>query len=276
MPYEVIKLLILPIVNKDRVLNVLVTLRGAEKVRSGVSIDGVSESDIIVNGRCFSKSSFADSKDPLILVEFIRNNLVAQNKFFSVTTKTSVNSDLCDVYQVNGVPIRGNDIFDRLYAAALLDMQKETPNNLKGKYLSFKRVGLGDVFSDEKVSRMKKIIDNVDSSSWMSFFKDDGLVDMLQMLDLLNLFDFTVVGGATISEDTFKGVLTSFAKISSKDTKSLNNYYNMAVENSDIYAKMSYVSKMIYDKPFNLIQSSNQRNSVQFVKGSERELSQVA
>lgn len=269
-------LLILPIVNKNRVLNVLVTLRDSEKVRKGVSSDEISESDIIVNGRCFSKSSFADSKDPIVILDFIRNNLVMQSKFFSVTTKAGLNSNLCDVYHVNGVPVRVNDIFDRLYVSTLLDMQKETPDNLKGKYLSFRRVGLGDVFSDEKVSRMKKIIDNVDSSSWMSFFKDDGLVDMLQMLDLLNLFDFTVVGGATISEDTFKGILTSFGKINSKDTKSLNNYYNMAVENSDIYAKMSYVSKMVYDKPFNLIQSSNQKNSVQFVKGNERELSQVA
>ena len=66
-------------------------------------------------------------------------------------------------------------------------------------------------------------------------------------------------------EDTLQQVLESFNKLHSKDTKSLNKYYNMALENRDIYAKMSYVNKLIYDRPFDLIQSSSQK-SKQFVK----------
>ena len=66
-------------------------------------------------------------------------------------------------------------------------------------------------------------------------------------------------------EDTLQQVLESFNKLHSKDTKSFNKYYNMALENRDIYAKMSYVNKLIYDRPFDLIQSSSQK-SKQFVK----------
>ena len=64
-------------------------------------------------------------------------------------------------------------------------------------------------------------------------------------------------------------------KINYKDTKSLRNYYNMALANRDIYGKMSYVSKMVYDRSLNLIQSSSQKNKSK-VKSEERELNQVA
>ena len=40
----------------------------------------------------------------------------------------------------------------------------------------------------------------------------------------------------------------------------------MAIDNRDVYAKMSYVNKLISDKPLDLIQSEAQRRNKQFVK----------
>ena len=44
-------MLILPIVNKNRVLNVRVKLKGTEKIRSAIKFPGAPESDVIVNGK---------------------------------------------------------------------------------------------------------------------------------------------------------------------------------------------------------------------------------
>lgn len=272
-------MLILPIVNKNRILNVQVTLRSAEKVRTGVNVSEIAESDIIVNGRPFSKSYFYEGVNSKTMVDFIRTNLNTQNKVFSITTKRRHNSDVCDVYDVEIPPIKVSDVFDNLYSRVLLDMQKETPGVLKSKYLSFEKVGLDDVFSDENISKVRKIVSTVyDRNYWMGMFQDGGLVPMLQIINLMSIFDFTVVSEASIKEEAIIDMLASFDKINSKDTKSLRNYYNMALANRDIYGKMSYVSKMVYDRPFNLIQSSSQkrRSGVQLVKVEERELNQVA
>ena len=56
-------MLILPIVNKNRVMNVSIRLKDAVKVRRGVCYDDASQSEIIVNREKFSESTFKDSKD---------------------------------------------------------------------------------------------------------------------------------------------------------------------------------------------------------------------
>ena len=52
-------MLVLPIVNKNRILNVKVSLKGITKVREEASNDDFLESDIIVNGRSFINSHFS-------------------------------------------------------------------------------------------------------------------------------------------------------------------------------------------------------------------------
>ena len=272
-------MLILPIVNKNRILNVQVTLRTAEKVRTGVKLTEVPESDVVVNGRPFSKSYFYDGDNSKTMVDFIRTNLNSQSRCFFVTTKAVPNTDVCDMYGIELPPNKVDVVFDNLYTKVLLDMQKETPGVLKSKYLALEKVGFDSVFSDENVSKLRQIVANVyDQRYWMGMFQDEGLVPMLQIINLMNIFDFTVVSEASIREETITDMLESLDRINSKDTKSLRNYYNMALANRDIYGKMSYVSKMVYDRTFNLIQSSSQRkqSGVRLVKVEERELSQVA
>ena len=49
-------MLVLPIVNRNRILNVRVSIKDASKVRTGVRLDNTMPSDIIVNGRSFLAS----------------------------------------------------------------------------------------------------------------------------------------------------------------------------------------------------------------------------
>ena len=84
-------------------------------------------------------------------------------------------------------------------------------------------------------------------------FKENNLMDMIETLAFLKSFDCIVVSEASVPEETMQQVLASFEKICSRDTKSLNKYYSMAEENRDLYAKMTYVNKLVYGRPLDLI-----------------------
>ncbi len=261
-------MLVLPIVNKNRILNVSVSIKDASKVRTGVRLDDTNASDIIVNGRSFLASSFNDSHDSKDIIDFIRANSILYKRNIFVSTKEESSSDKYDIYEVPLPWKKINDSTDGLYIAAVLDMQKETPNNIKGKYFSFEKLGFDEVFSDEKVSIVKRIVSsNGNSLDLEGLFKENGVFDLIETLEFMRMFDFTVIGQASIPEDVFEAVLSSFDRFNSKDTKSLKKYYNMALTNRDIYAKMSYVNKLVYDRSFDIIKSEGQKKGdKQFIK----------
>lgn len=258
-------MLVLPIVNRNRVLNVCVSLKNANKIRTLVQLDHTSSSDIIVNGKSFRASSFSNSKDDMSIIDFIRANSILYKRDFFATTKEDSMGNY-DVYTVP-LPLRKiNSEMDEVYVRAILDIIKETPGVVKGKYLSFKKLGFDDIFSDENVAMVKKIVSLNPAEKWDALFSEYGLSDLMSTLDFMKMFDCTVIGEASINEDVLQQVLNSFDKLHSRDTKGLNKYYNMAIDNRDIYAKMSYVNKLVTDKPLDLIQSEAQKKSKQFVK----------
>lgn len=261
-------MLILPIINRNRILNVCVSYKEASKVRVDVELENTLPSDIIVNGKSFNSSSFYDSKDKINIITFIRNNSILYKREVLVTTKNRSDSKNYDVYDVGICPKRINDACDLLYVRAILDMQKELPGTITGKYLSFEELGFDEVFSDNKISKLKSIVTFNPTSSWEGLFRENGLMDMIESLEFIKSFDCTVVSEASIPEETMRNVISSFEKIHSRDTKSLNKYYHRAEENRDLYAKMTYVSKLVYGRPLDLIQSESQKNR-QLVKKDE-------
>ena len=97
-------MLILPIVNKNRVMNVSIRLKDAVKVRRGVRYDDALPSEIIVNREKFSESSFVDSKDVSAAADFIRSKSLLHPRSFLVTTKEENDSSRYDVYEVAQPP----------------------------------------------------------------------------------------------------------------------------------------------------------------------------
>lgn len=261
-------MLVLPIINRNRILNVSVSYKEAAKIRVDVELENTLPSDIIVSGKSFNSSAFYDSKDKNNIIEFIRNNSILYRRSVLVTTKNRSDSSNYDVYDVGVAPRKINGATDMLYIRAILDLEKELPGVVRGKYLSFEELGFGEVFSDEKISRLRSIVTSNPTSSWEKLFRENALMDMIETLEFLKSFDCTVVSEASIPDETMQQVLVSFGKICSRDTKSLNKYYSMAEENRDLYAKMSYVSKLVYGKSLDLIQSESQKNR-QLIKKDE-------
>lgn len=261
-------MLILPIVNKNRILNVRITLKNAEKVRRKVSFSDAKESEIIVNGKKLSESIYNDSKDYMAALNFIRYNTMHYPRNYLVTTRQERDSNYYDVYEVAPPPRKVNDGLDNLYGRVLTDMRKEIPGTNNGKYLDFEKVGLGKNLTDEKIMTLQRIVkEERDTRKWPELFAREGIADLSETVDFIRNFDCVVVADTTIPEDSLNDTLKALEVVKTRDSKNLRNYYNMALKNRDIYAKLSYINQIIYNQPLNLIQSKRQKQLVKQKEG---------
>lgn len=243
-------MLILPIVNKRRVMNVEIKLKNATKVRHRVSYDDAKSSDIIVNRENFSNSSFNNSKDVNAPIDFIRSKSILYPRNFLVTTKEESDSTLYDVYEVPQPPVKINDNMDKLYSKAITDMRLEIPNRpSRGKYVSFHDLGIDKHLSDERIALLQRIMKNGNSDDFVEKLEEAGIIDLLQTADYINNFECTVLSDSVIPEESLQDTLRAMSSINTRDYRNLKKYYDMAKSNTDIYMKMSYINKIIYDKP---------------------------
>ena len=71
-----------------------------------------------------------------------------------------------------------------------------------------------------------------------------------------------------MKEEKFKEMLSIFSYTNGKDYKNLKNYYAIAKENQEVYQLLTYMNRLIYDKPLNLITSK--KKSKILVKANEQ------
>ena len=263
-------MLILPIVNRNpindrrRIMNVAITLRNAKKKRTDVFSSEVKESDIIVNREKFSNSIFKDIREENAPTDFIRAKSILYPRNFLVTTKTRNDSNNYDVYEVSQPPRKVNECLDKLYGKAITDLRKEIPGvENRGRYVSFEKLGMDEYLTDEKIAKLQRIVrEERDQSKWPEMFEKEGIADVGNTLDFINNFEFTVVSDTTIPEKSLQDTLKALEVIKTRDYKNLNNYYKMAEKNADIYRKISYINKIMYNEPLTLIQSERQKQLV--------------
>lgn len=250
-------MLILPIINKRRVMNVEIKLKNAEKVRRGVCYDDAAASDIIVNREKFSESSFKESRNATAPIEFIRSKSILYPRRFLVTTKTQDSSSLYDVYEVPQPPSKSNDSIDKLYSKAITDMRKEIPNKPKrGRYVSFEDLGFNKHLTNDKIALLQRVVkDSVDSKDLGEKLQSAGIADMAETADFINNFECTIISDTEIPEESLQDTLKAMSSINTRDYRNLRKYYNMAKSNTDLYTKISYVNKVIYDRPLVLYRS---------------------
>lgn len=270
-------MLVLPIVNKKRVMNVQIRLKDALKIRRGVKFDDASGSDIIVNREKFSESSFGISKDANAPIDFIRSRSILYPRNFLVTTKEEVDSNYYDVYEVPQPPKKVNDSLDKLYSKAITDMRKEIPGRLeRGRYISFEDLGIDKQLSDEKIAMLQRVIRESDGNSDLGKkLADAGIADLDDIVKFFQNFECTLLSDTSISEDSLQDTIAALSVINSRDYRNLKKYYNMAKSNTDIYTKISYINKVLYDMPLSFSYGDSRQK--QFVKKKEEsEIKRVA
>ena len=251
-------MLVLPIINRGRIMHVEVSLRDVEQTHGSVILEGTKESDVIVNQQPFSESSYLHDKEDSSVVNFIRNTSLIRSRDFLVTTRKGA-SDGYNVYQVKQPPKFINPALDNLYASVITDMRKKIPNLERGRYLSLEKLGLGDYLSEEKLSMLRNIVQTEDRSRWLQLFEQAGIADIPQTLEFLNYFDWTVISSTTISEQTIQNCLAAMEPLNTQEYRNLKKYYQMAKSNQEIYSKLSIAYYYSHNQqPYNLIRSGNQ------------------
>ena len=265
-------MLVLPILNKDKIFNARLTLKTATLENNATLLfENVGESDVMVNSKKLSESKL--DKDNI--VEFIRFNSLNYPRDFFVNTKNKQfdkkkydeignkisSEDTFDTYRVKPIPSRVNVYLDKLLNNIFLDMMNTVPNkDNNGRYVSLKRLGFDEFINDEKIATLKSIVETVtDSKKLPSLFRSAGVEELVDLVSFFDIFEATVITNSTINKDDLEKMINKYEKIHSKDFKGLNNYYRIAKENNEIYSKINIVSNLLYDKPFRLVQSEKQR-----------------
>lgn len=268
-------MIIMPILNTNRnnvtrIYNVEVKLKSANMVREGVQLKNIPESDIIIGGLSFNESIYnVKKKEDNAVVNFIRNtNIRCHKEEFLITTRSHTDSDMYDLYSVEIPPKKITSGLDNLLGKMLLDIQKKIPNRKKGRYISLRRLGVDTHITKEKLEKLQYIVNNCrDKSRWKYLFFTNGISNLKDTLDFLNLFEFTIIDGATMREDRFNELLSTFHYTKGKDYRSLRNYYAIAKENQEVYQLLAYLNRLIYNRPLNLITSK--KKSKILVKANE-------
>ena len=270
-------MLILPIVNRNRVMNVHITLKGAEKIRKGISFEDAEEADIIVNREKFSNSVLSKSKDVKAPIDFIRAKSILYPRNFLITTRESSDSTLYDVYEVSQPPKKVNDQLDAFYASLITDMRKELPGSKKARNISFEKFEFDKVLTDERIEKLERVMNQlVDDDNLEEMLREEDVLELKQLIDFMNIFDCTVISSATIPEENLEKVVEGFSPVFTDVSMRIKKYYDMALSNKELYRKMSYVSKLIYNEPLSLIKSNKQKEKQLIKKNSESEKLKVA
>ncbi len=248
-------MLILPIVNKRRVLNVEIKLKNASKVRENVYYDDAKQSEIIVNRARFSESSFYNSREASAPTDFIRSRSILHPRKFLVTTKQRTNSKYYDVYEIAQPPKKVNESLDRLYGKAILDLKNEIPGvKNRGRYVSFKDLGIDDNLTDDKIAKLQRIVkEERDTSRWPEIFEKEGIADLDETLQFVKNFDCSVLLDNSMAEESLQDSIRGLEALNTRDSRNLKKYYDVAKSNTLIYTKMSYIHKTLYGKPLALI-----------------------
>lgn len=253
-------MLVLPIVNHNRVMNVQVSLKDAVKVQNGVILENVDESDVVVNQHTFLNSLYQKDKEDNSVVNFIRNTSLINKNDFLVTTREEIESNRYDVYKVKQPPKFINPSLDNLYASVITDMRKEIPNVKKGRYLSFQKLKMDQYLTEEKIYNMQQIIKtNYNKSEWPKLFANAGISDVVETLEFLNHFDLTIISDTTLPEVTLQSTLKALEPLNSQDYRNLKKYYDIALSNQKIYSRLSLAHHLLYNEPYRLIKSNKQR-----------------
>jgi len=248
-------MLVIPVNKEGRIYSIGCGIKNKEKIGTNVFDESLLESDIVVNSEKFSDSSYHDSCKENAPTDFIRSRSIYYQRDIKVSTRSRSNSQNYDVYRVIQPPKKVNDSLDCLYGKVITDIRKEIPGaSVKGRYVSLEKLGMDKLFSGERIDKIKRIVEEEnDSSRWPELFEKEGIGDFQDIVDFLDIFEFTMLSNRALPETSLQDALDSLSIINTRDFRSLRNYRDMAKSNMEILSRISYVKQILHSRPLSLV-----------------------
>ena len=253
-------MIILPICNRERVLNVEVELKKARKVARKIKDFNIKPCDVVVNGYKFSDSHFSDSvSTPKSIMNFIRTN--AKTGRSSILISTKEEDGVYDIYELEGVSDKVSDGVDNLIGTLILALKNESSTQ-KGRYLDLEKIELFDEITLDRIRELEFLNKNMDKVNISKYIEEHDLRCLFRLLQSMDDFSFTVIKSSLISEEDFNKTIKFLEPTNSRDYINLKNYLELAKDNQREYSKISYINKVINNKPLKLIHSSHEKVKV--------------
>ena len=245
-------MIILPICNRKRVLNVEVELKKTRKIARKVSNFNIKPCDVMVNGYRFSDSHFSESvSTPKSIMDFIRTNSKTGRSSILISTKEE--DGVYDIYELEGISDKVSDGVDNLIGTLILALKNESSTQ-KGRYLDLEKIELFDEITLDRVKQLDFLSKNMDKVNISKYIEDHDLRCLFRLLQSMEEFNKTI---------------KFFEPTNSRDYNNLKNYFELAKDNQREYSKLSYVNKVINNKPLKLIHSSHEKVKVYQESNSE-------
>ncbi len=253
-------MIILPIYNRGRVLNVKVELKNSKKLGKRTSSFNINPSDVIINGYKFSDSYLSETTStPKTIMEFIRTNSKTGRSNILVSTKEE--DGAYELYEIDSIPDKVSDGVDNLIGTLILALKNESSTQ-KGRYLDLGKIELFDIITLDRIRDLEFLSKNMDKVNLTRYIEEHDLRCLFRLLQSLEQFDFTVLKNSKMEEDRFNEFLEFLEPTNSRDYNNLKNYLEIAKNNQKEYSKISYLNKVINNKPLNLIHSSHEKVKV--------------
>ena len=153
-------MIVLPIVNRERILNVEVTLKDVSKVGNKAADFNINSSDIIIHNKKYNDSFYSKSvATPKSVMSFLRENGKIGKSNILVTTKAD-EKGLFDIYDVKYPSDKVSDGLDNLIGTLLLDLKNES-NSQKGRYLDLYKLGVFNIITEERLTDLEFLSKNM-------------------------------------------------------------------------------------------------------------------
>ena len=65
-------------------------------------------------------------------------------------------------------------------------MRKEIPGKNKGKYISFKKLGIGKDLDSEKIAEVQRRVKNYSKEEWPRLFEERGIAHIGETINFIN------------------------------------------------------------------------------------------
>ena len=189
-------MIILPICNRERILNVEVELKKARKVARKVNDFNVKPCDVMVNGYRYSESHFSkDIATPKSIMNFIRTNSKTGRSSILISTKEE--DGVYDIYELEGVNDKVSDGVDNLIGTLILALKNESSTQ-KGRYLDLSKIELFDEITLDRVRELEFLSKNMDKLNISKYIEEHDLRCLFRLLQSMDEFSFTIIKNSLI------------------------------------------------------------------------------
>ena len=247
-------MVVLPLVAEGVILSLEVSFKQQQVKKEALQADKENApiNNIIVGKDSLQRldNATAFDRNAPAITQLIRRYLYNNSTdVIQLTTSNYQNKDFYDIYTIPSPPHLSIPAIDSLYGYLVNDVRLSQPDAPRGKFLSLKKLGIDQLFSQEILQQISSIKQQYPRhDEYIDALKRQGYQWQVELLQFFNDLNFTILDETIMSTKNMQTTLQGLAPLHSKVDKPLKQYYQTAQDNYESYILLSTAHHMIYDR----------------------------